>query len=152
MSDLHTTLDTNPKLSETSSNEPIKKRPGPKSKKQTFTTNQEVAKPQTILKKKMTPEQEQAREDAIALSAQINMLDQEVVKAKMLNEQFIETTEEVLAHFNGGTVPATGIMYKGLLLVLPGTYESITEKQDQSIYQINHPNEKGFKIYTTLKK
>lgn len=100
----------------------------------------------------MTPEQEQAREDAIALSAQINMLDQEVVKAKMLNEQFIETTEEVLAHFNGGTVPATGIMYKGLLLVLPGTYESITEKQDQSIYQINHPNEKGFKIYTTLKK
>lgn len=153
MSNHLTTQDTNPKSLETSSSEPIPKKRG-RPKQQTFTINQVVEEKPMSLKLDATEIQKIKEENAnrVSLTERLIYLDHLVQKCKIEKIEHLEVEEDILAHFCGGKVPSTGdLMYKDIRLV-KGSMDEIRAREERNAYEASNPGDKGFKVYTSLKK
>lgn len=94
----------------------------------------------------------ESNKSLVSLTERLLYLDQLVMKCKIEKIDHLQVEEDILAHFCGGKVPATGdLMYKDIRLI-KGSMEEIRKREEKNAYEASNPGDKGFKVYTSLKK
>lgn len=83
---------------------------------------------------------DQVAQDRLKLAADLTSLDTNVAYCLNAGIEWLETTEELIAHLCGGKFPEAGYMiYKNVRLCRPGTAEAIAKKERLTIEQIMFP-------------